>query len=168
MNRHWIWKSAVAGLCGSLAHLLLMYFKSKSGLLPSFQPYQSLQLALSQWTGSNVNPLVPWALSFLNGLTIVGFVFGRSYSRLPGSNGAAKGLLFGLLMWVVMGTGVLSADRPRSVRHRNRTRRLAGAVLARNAADLQRRDGPRLSGASGLNDRVLAAPQSCLRIFLHS
>ena len=39
----------------------------------------------------------------MNGLAIVGFVFGRSYSRLPGSNGAAKGLIFGLVMWVVMG-----------------------------------------------------------------
>jgi hypothetical protein len=104
MPKHWIWKSAIAGLCGSVAHLLLMYFKSASGLLPAFQPYQSLQLALSQWTGSNVNPLVPFALSFLNGLTFVGFAFGRSYSRIPGSNGATKGLLFGLLMWVVMGT----------------------------------------------------------------
>ncbi len=104
MPKHWIWKSAIAGLCGSIAHLLLMYLKTASGLLPTFQPYQSLQFALSQWTGNNVNPWVPWALSFLNGLTIVGFAFGRSYSRIPGSNGAIKGLLFGLLMWVVMGT----------------------------------------------------------------
>ncbi len=104
MRRNRIWKSAIAGLCGSLAHFLLMYFKSKSGLLPSFQPYQSLQLALGQWTGSNVNPLVPWLLSFLNGLTFVGFAFGRSYSRLPGRNGATKGLLFGLVMWIVMGS----------------------------------------------------------------
>jgi hypothetical protein len=104
MQRHWIWKSAVAGLCGSIAHFLLMYLKTASGLLPEFQPYQSLQVALSQWTGDNVNPWVPWALSFLNGLTIVGFAFGRSYSRIPGNNGATKGLLFGLLMWAVMGT----------------------------------------------------------------
>lgn len=104
MNKPWIWKSAIAGLCGSLAHFGLMYFKSASGLLPSFQPYHSLQLALSQWTGSDVNPWVPWALSFLNGLTLVGFAFGRSYSRIPGRNGATKGLLFGLMMWVVMGS----------------------------------------------------------------
>ena len=61
-------------------------------------------MALGQWTGSNINPLVPWLLSFLNGLTIVGFAFGRAYSRLPGRNGATKGLLFGLVMWIVMGS----------------------------------------------------------------
>ncbi|MET0278644.1 MAG: DUF6789 family protein [Pseudorhodoplanes sp.] len=104
MNRSWIWKSAVAGLCGSAAHFLLMYFKSASGLLPSFQPYHSLQIALSHWTGTQINPLVPWALSFLNGSTLVGFLFGRSYFWLPGRNGASKGLLFGLMMWVVMGS----------------------------------------------------------------
>ena len=100
----WIWKSAIAGLCGSLAHFLLLYLKSITGILPGFQPYHSLQSTLSAWTGGNVNPLVPWALSFLNGFTIVGFAFGRSYSRLPGDNGAIKGAMFGLGMWVVMGT----------------------------------------------------------------
>ncbi len=104
MDRHWIWKSAIAGLCGSVAHSLLMYFKAVSGVLPTFEPYQSLQLALGHWTGTDVNPLVPWALSFLNGSTLVGFVFGRSYSRLPGHSGAAKGMIFGLAMWLVMGS----------------------------------------------------------------
>lgn len=48
IGRHWIWKSAVAGLCGSIAHSLLMYFKFRSGLLPTFQPYDNLQAALSE------------------------------------------------------------------------------------------------------------------------
>jgi hypothetical protein len=103
VNRRWIWKSVIAGLCGSMAHAALMYFKTATGLLPAFQPYDSLQLALGRWTGSNINPLIPWALSFLNGSTLVGFVFGRSYHRLRGSNGATKGLVFGLMMWLVMG-----------------------------------------------------------------
>ena len=104
MDRHWIWKSAIAGLCGSFAHSLLMYFKAVSGLLPTFEPYQSLQLALSHWTGTDVNPLVPWALSFLNGSTLVGFAFGRSWFVLPGRSGATKGVIFGLAMWLVMGS----------------------------------------------------------------
>lgn len=47
--------------------------------------------------------MVPWALSFLNGSTIVGFVFGRSYRLLPGRGGAVKGLIFGMFGWVMMG-----------------------------------------------------------------
>jgi hypothetical protein len=104
MTGHWIWKSAIAGFCGSAAHTLLMYLKSRTGLLPAFQPYESLQLALGQLTGSRVHPLIPWALSFLNGSIILGFCFGRIYPWLPGHSGAAKGVTFGILGWVMMGS----------------------------------------------------------------
>ena len=98
-----IWRTALAGLCGSAAHSGLMLLKSRMGWLPSFQPYHDLQQTLSQLTGSAVNPLVPWALSFLNGAVLLGFLFGRVYRRLPGESGAAKGLVFGVLGWMAMG-----------------------------------------------------------------
>lgn len=82
---------------------MLMYFKSRAGLLPSFQPYESLQMTLSRMTGNAVHPIVPWALSFLNGSTIVGLVFGYIYRSLPGSTGAIKGMMFGVLAWAIMG-----------------------------------------------------------------
>lgn len=87
-----------------MAHLLLMSFKSWTGLLPSFQPYENLQATLNQIMGRSVDPVVPWALSFLNGSTIVGLVFGQLYRWLPGASGATKGAIFGLLGWLVMGT----------------------------------------------------------------
>ena len=80
-----------------------MYLKSRAGLLPAFQPYESLQIALGHLFGSQVHPIIPWVLSFLNGSTIVGLLFGRLYPRLPGNNGATKGLTFGVLGWAVMG-----------------------------------------------------------------
>ena len=80
-----------------------MYLKSRIGLLPSFQPYESLQLALSHAIGGQVHPVVPWALSFLNGATLLGFAFGRFYRHLPGRSGAAKGLAFGIAGWLLMG-----------------------------------------------------------------
>lgn len=98
-----IWKAVVAGLCGSIAHLLLMYFKSRAGLLASFQPYDSLQTTLSHVTGSAIHPIVPWLLSFLNGSTITGLAFGHAYRWLPGSNGAIKGLIYGVAGWAIMG-----------------------------------------------------------------
>ena len=103
MTRHAIWKPIAAGLCGTAAHSLLMFLKYRTGLLPSFQPYESLQIALSHLAGSEVHPIVPWALSFLNGATIVGLIFGRIYPLLPGKSGATKGLIFGLLGWAMMG-----------------------------------------------------------------
>jgi hypothetical protein len=98
-----IWRTTLAGLCGSAAHSGLMLLKSQMGWLASFQPYHDLQQALSQMVGSSVHPLIPWALSFLNGSVLLGFLFGRAYRWLPGDSGAAKGLVFGVLGWMVMG-----------------------------------------------------------------
>jgi hypothetical protein len=79
-----------------------MFLKSWAGLLPAFQPYEALQLALSRMVGTEVHPAVPWLLSFLNGSTLVGFIFGQTYQVLPGG-GATKGLVFGLFGWALMG-----------------------------------------------------------------
>lgn len=101
--KSWIWRSIVAGASGSAVHFIFMYFKSRSGLFPAFQPYQSLQATLAHWAGTNVPAIVPWALSFLNGMTILGFLFARISRLLPGNSGAAKGVTFGLIGWVFMG-----------------------------------------------------------------
>jgi hypothetical protein len=99
----WILKSIIAGTSGTIVHFLFMYSKSRTGLLPSFQPYRSFQIALSHWVGANVPAIVPWALSFLNGMTILGFLFGRVHQLLPGQNGATQGLAFGVIGWMCMG-----------------------------------------------------------------
>jgi hypothetical protein len=98
-----IWKAVVAGTCGSIAHSLLMYFKSWAGLLPTFQPYESLQTTLSYAIGTPIHPAVPWLLSFLNGSTFVGFIFGHLYRWLPGNVGAIKGTIYGVVGWAIMG-----------------------------------------------------------------
>jgi len=98
-----MWKPVVAGFAGTIVHFAFMYLRLRIGLLPSFEPYQSFQATLSYWTGTNVPAIVPWLLSFLNGSTILGFLFGRINRLLPGRHGATKGLAFGLLGWLVMG-----------------------------------------------------------------
>ncbi len=95
-------RSLAAGVCGAAAHSLLMYGKARFAILPTFDPYQSLQASLTKLIGGNVHPLVPWALSFFSGATMVGLLFGRVYPLLPGRSGIAKGLLFGLLGWALM------------------------------------------------------------------
>ena len=100
---NWIWRSVIAGTSGTIVHFMFMYFKARTGLLPSFQPYQSFHIALSRLVGENVPAIVPWLLSFVNGATILGFLFGRINRLLPGRNGAIKGLTFGLIGWAMMG-----------------------------------------------------------------
>ena len=98
----WIWKAAIAGLCGSITHTLLMLGKAKLGILESFQPYQSLQIALSYSTGENIHPLVPWLLSYINGSTAAGFTFANFYHHLPGDSGPIRGFIAGVLGWLTM------------------------------------------------------------------
>lgn len=100
---HWLWKAAAAGACGSLTHLSLMYFKTTAGLLPAFDPYAALQAKLALLAGRDVPWLLPWALSFVSGALPLGFLFGRFYSHLPGDSGIAKGFVFGLIGWLIMG-----------------------------------------------------------------
>ena len=42
-------------------------------------------------------------LGRLNGSTITGLAFGHAYRWLPGSNGAIKGLIYGVVGWAIMG-----------------------------------------------------------------
>ena len=97
----------VAGLCGTAAHYALMYFKARTGLLPSFQPYQALQTALGELVGRDVHPLVPWLMSFVNGMAVLGFAFGRLYRSIPGRSGLIKGLTFGGAGWLLMNLAFL-------------------------------------------------------------
>ncbi len=102
MAKRWIWKAAIAGLCGNLTHTLLMLGKAKLGILEAFQPYQSLQIALSYSTGGYVHPLVPWLLSYINGSTAAGLIFANLYQHLPGNSGPIKGFIAGVFGWLVM------------------------------------------------------------------
>jgi hypothetical protein len=46
--------------------------------------------------------LLPWLLSYVNGSTAAGFAFANFYRQLPGTRGAIKGLIAGVLGWLVM------------------------------------------------------------------
>ena len=92
----------VPGTCGALAHTLLMYLKARLGWLPAFAPYERLQAALSTLSGSEVSPVVAWALSFVSGATVLGFLFARVYRLLPGTGGIVKGAAFAVLAWALM------------------------------------------------------------------
>jgi hypothetical protein len=109
VNFNRIWKMIAAGLCGSAAHTGLMTLKSWAHLLPSFQPYDDLQIILTGLVGSAVHPVVAWALSYFNGSVVLGFLFGQIYRWLPGRSGAVKGAAFGLAVWIVMGIFIFPA-----------------------------------------------------------
>lgn len=96
-------RSVAAGLCGSAAHTILMTLKDWFGWLPAFRPYDGLQALLASVTGSAVPALVPWLLTYFNGAVVLGLIYGRIHRLLPGRSGVARGALFGIIVWCVMG-----------------------------------------------------------------
>lgn len=93
----------LAGLSGTLAHLLLMSAKSAFNIMPEFQPYEALQATLSAYAGRELHPVFLWLLSWLNGALLVGFIFARIWRRVPGQSGFVKGIVFGVAAWLIMG-----------------------------------------------------------------
>ncbi|WP_316187175.1 MULTISPECIES: hypothetical protein [unclassified Bradyrhizobium] len=106
----WIWTSAVASGCGTLAHIGLMELKSGLHLLPQFDPATALLDTLSPLFARAMHDGAPlWLLSQLNGAFLIGLLFGRFFHRLPGGSGVAKGFLLGLAGWLLLGIGLFPA-----------------------------------------------------------
>ena len=95
--------SVLAGLGASMVHLVLMEVKHRAGILPSFEPYDYLHKALSPLIGQTVG--VGWTgwLPDINGGMVLGFVFGRLFSHLPGRSPLVKGAVFGSTAWLILG-----------------------------------------------------------------
>jgi hypothetical protein len=96
-------KVLIAGTCASGIHFALMWAKSRSGILPEFQPYEDLQCTMAWMIGGSIPLSVSWITGFFSGAVILGFVFSRTYKLLPGTAMLAKGAVFGVLAWAVMG-----------------------------------------------------------------
>ncbi len=103
MPTHPLVKYLLAGLAGTVAHLLLMFAKDALGVLPGFRPYDEFQRGLSLLVGADVPPFVGWALGFVNGALVWSFVFGRVVRYLPGRAPWEKGLCFASCAWLISG-----------------------------------------------------------------
>ena len=79
------------------------YWSTARPVLPEFQPNDDIQRALSWLTGAAGHPGIASLLLFVNGAVIWGFVFGQTYSFLPGKSPWPKGIFFGVCVWIIMG-----------------------------------------------------------------
>lgn len=100
-------KSFLAGFAGTLAQMTLSFLKVRLGILPEFQPYEHFQGALKALTGASISPWLAYALTFVNGALIWGFVFARLYRWLPGRTPLRKGFVFALIAWIGSGLVLL-------------------------------------------------------------
>ena len=98
--------SLVAGFGATTVHIALMSVKHRFGILPDFEPYEDLQRLLSSMTTLSLDAPFSWLLPLINGAVILGFVFGRVFTHLPGRTAVAKGAVFGFAAWLVMSFGL--------------------------------------------------------------
>jgi hypothetical protein len=99
--------SLAAGFGATLVHVALMSIKHRAGILPDFEPYEDLQRLLASMTALSLDAPFSWLLPLINGALVLGFVFGRLFSYLPGRTAIAKGAAFGVAAWLIMGFGLL-------------------------------------------------------------
>lgn len=99
--------SLIAGLGASSVHIVLMEVKQRSGILPQFDPYADLQRVLSSFSSHAFETPLSWLLPYINGAMLLGFLFGQSFSYLPGRTALRKGAVFGFLAWLLLGLVLL-------------------------------------------------------------
>ena len=97
--------SFAAGAGASLVHAALMAVKHRAGILPGFEPYDDVQRLLASAFDWSLDPPWSWLFPYVNGALVLGFVFGKLFTHLPGRAAAAKGAAFGLAAWLLMGLG---------------------------------------------------------------
>jgi hypothetical protein len=90
----------LAGLAGLTVHLVLMTAKDSFGILPEFQPYRDLQALLDGLLPGTLG----WAVPYVTGALIWGFVYARLHAFLPGRTALAKAAIFATFAWLVMAT----------------------------------------------------------------
>ncbi len=90
----------LAGLAGLTVHLVLITAKDSLGILPEFQPYRDLQALLDGLLPGTLG----WALPYVTGALIWGFVYARLHTFLPGRTALAKAAIFTAFAWLVMAT----------------------------------------------------------------
>lgn len=94
----------LAGLCGTLAQIGLRSARTALGILPEFQPYDSIQRQLAEAVGGGSTPAALQALlPLLSGALIWSSIFAWGYRWIPGRSALAKGLTVTALAWVVVG-----------------------------------------------------------------
>lgn len=93
-----IFKGIAAGVVATTLLSLIMLAKSMLGLPGRFDMIEMLTIML----GVRDNPAVGWILHFVIGALLWGGLFAWLEPRLPGDRHPKRGIVFGILAWLVL------------------------------------------------------------------
>ncbi len=101
MSKIGIGRAIAAGFLGTVVMTLLMVIKQNQGILPALDPVVMLTKMGHAKLGLPREPWVGWVLHFIMGSIVWAIIYAFVNLILPGP-GAVKGLIFGVLAWLVM------------------------------------------------------------------
>jgi len=96
-----IGKSIIASFVATVVLSLLMVMKMKMGMMPDLNVIKMLTGMTHGMIGTPASPLVGWVMHFMIGSVVWGVLFALTHRFLPGGN-IVKGILFGVLAWLLM------------------------------------------------------------------
>jgi len=95
-------RGMLAGFFATIALSILMILKGMMGLMPHLNVIHMLARMAHGYMGIAATPALGWLLHFLIGSIVWGLAFAFLFSRLPGAGAVVKGLIFGILAWLLM------------------------------------------------------------------
>ncbi len=95
-------RAMIAGFVATVVLSALMLIKSMMALMPGLDVVQMLTGMAHNMMGLPANPAVGWVLHFTIGTVVWGIGFALLYKTLPGNSATTKGIVFGVLAWLLM------------------------------------------------------------------
>jgi uncharacterized membrane protein YagU involved in acid resistance len=95
-------RAMLAGFIATVVLSALMLMKSMMGVMPGLDVIRMLTGMSHTLMGLPASPAVGWLLHFMIGTVLWGIGFALLYKALPGRSPAVKGIVFGLLAWLLM------------------------------------------------------------------
>jgi len=95
-------RGIVAGLVATLVISLIMIMRMAAGIMPWFDPIEVMSLTAQNLLGMPHSVAGGWVLHIGIGTLIWGVLFSGLADMLPGKSYTRRGLLFGLLAWILV------------------------------------------------------------------
>ncbi|WP_290652493.1 DUF6789 family protein [Aquisalimonas sp.] len=95
-------RGIMAGLVATLVISLIMIMRQAAGIMPWFDPIEVMSLTAQNLLGMPHSVAGGWVLHIGIGSLIWGVLFSGLADMLPGKSYTRRGLLFGLLAWILV------------------------------------------------------------------
>lgn len=92
----------LAGLVATLVVSMVLILRLSAGVMPWYNPIEIMNLTAQHVLGTPDSLFVGWAIHFVVGMLLWGGLFGLLVPYLPGRSDTRRGLVFGLVTWLVV------------------------------------------------------------------